>query len=96
MKNKKYRGLLMLNASLVVALGYVTLAPSVVAQSSDRRPGEYIVAGGEMKGQNANAFFILDTENLEMLGIVFDANRKRVDKAVWHSLVEDEQRGSSR
>jgi hypothetical protein len=94
MKRQRLSGLIALNAALLVALAFVTLSPSADAQA--RRPGDYLLAGGQMQSESSNVIYILDTANLEILGLVLDDNRKEVRSAIWHDIKKDLKQGASR
>ncbi len=94
MKRHRLPGLIALNAALLVALAFVTLSPEAGAQS--RRPGDYLIVGGAVSGESTNVIYVLDTTNLEVLGLVVSENRKRVETAIWHDIKTDLEQGSSR
>lgn len=63
--------LVALNAGLLLVLGAVALGPDARAQASpdERLRGDYVVVGGDIPFGNANAIYILDTANQEMVAI---------------------------
>jgi hypothetical protein len=77
-----------------VALAFVTLSPDAGAQT--RRPGDYLMVGGTIQGRSTNIIYVLDTANLEVLGLEFNSNRNRVENAIWHDIKADLQQGESR
>lgn len=87
------RNLLVLNAALLIALGAVTLAPHAQAQNRGTEParprGEYTVVGGEVTGSNANALYVLDAANREMVGLLWDESRRQVLGLGYRDLAVD-------
>ncbi|HEB60429.1 MAG TPA: hypothetical protein ENJ06_01240 [Phycisphaeraceae bacterium] len=94
MKRKQLSGLVLLNTILLIVLAFVTLEPGAKAQS--RRPGDYLVVGGQMKGETSNAIYVLDANNLEIIGLMLDKNRRQVTSAIWHDIEKDMKQGTSR
>ncbi|MCK4871996.1 MAG: hypothetical protein KAS72_04645 [Phycisphaerales bacterium] len=95
MKRTRISGLVVLNVALLVVLAFVSLSPPAQAQGA-RRPGDYLIVGGAMKGETSNAIYVLDTANLEVIGLVFDRSGNRIPKAIWHDVKQDLERGASR
>ncbi|MEZ6233162.1 MAG: hypothetical protein R3B68_03125 [Phycisphaerales bacterium] len=84
------RGLLALNAGLVVAAGLVALAP--LAQA-DRQPGRargvYTMVNGVIQGGNADAIWIIDSANQEMVVVRWNDGRNTLEGIGYRSLSED-------
>lgn len=87
------RNLIALNAVLLLALGAVTLAPHASAQRGGSEPmrprGEYTVVGGEVAGSNANALYVLDSANREMVGLLWDESRRQILGLGYRDLALD-------
>lgn len=78
MEDRTRRGLIALNASLLVALGFITLATQAGAQNqpNTRVRGEYTMVAGDMQGGNSSAIYIIDSANQELIGLRWDESRK--------------------
>lgn len=87
MRTSSIRGLLILNAALLILLGIVTFAPRAEAQSRAR--GEYIVIGGEVPGVDGGAAYIVDTINQEMMVVAFTQTSKRLQGVGYRNLAAD-------
>ena len=88
--NGPRRGLLALNALLLAALGAITLAPTAGAQSTTPRArGEYSLVGGTVTGANANAVYVLDSANREIIALLWDDSRKQINGIGYRDLAND-------
>ena len=78
MDDRTKRGLIALNASLLVALGFVALAGPAGAQNQPgtRVRGEYTMVAGEMQGGNSSAIYIIDSANQELIALRWDESRR--------------------
>lgn len=86
--------LIALNAGLVVVLGIVTAAG---AQPGARARGNYAMVGGEfLGGGGANAVYILDAANQELIAVKWDESRKVLDGIGYRDLSKDAQQRSGR
>jgi len=86
------RRLIGLNAALLLALLGVTLAPSADAQTaanSSRARGEYTMVGGDVSGSTANALYIVDAANREIITLLWDTSRRRLQGVGYRDLVLD-------
>lgn len=82
--------LVALNAGLLLALGAVTFAPEAEAQSRTQRArGSYSMVGGEIKTGNANAVWIIDAANQEMICIRWNLSRSEFDGIGYRDLDTD-------
>jgi len=85
--------LIALNAVLLLALGAVTFAPHATAQSRENGPmrprGEYTIVGGEVTGANANALYVLDSANREVVGLLWDESRRQIRGLGYRDLAMD-------
>lgn len=89
-RNGPRRGLLTLNALLLAALGAVTLAPSADAQNATPRArGEYSLVGGGVTGGNANAVYVLDSANRELIALLWDNSRRQINGIGYRDLAND-------
>jgi len=91
-------GLLAVNGVLLLLLGAVTFAPSSQAQVRVR--GNYSMVAGGVQGANANALYIVDTTNRELIALTYDPNQKELLGIGYRNLAVDaesmQRRGSSR
>jgi hypothetical protein len=86
------RRLIGLNAALLLALLGVTLAPSADAQTaanSSRARGEYTMVGGDVSGSTANAIYVVDAANREIITLLWDTSRRRLQGVGYRDLVLD-------
>jgi len=86
----RLRGLLALNAALLVILGAVTFGANAEAQFRSR--GEYTMVAGNVKGANAAAVFIVDTVNQEMAVVAYNPQTKQLDGVGYANLAQDAAR----
>lgn len=88
--------LLTLNAALLVVLGIVSISIAQ-AQPGARARGNYAMVGGEyMGGGGANAVYILDAANQELIAVKWDESRKVLDGIGYRDLNRDAQQRSGR
>lgn len=86
--------LVALNAVLLVVLGIVSIAH---AQPGARARGNYAMVGGEyLGGRGANAVYILDAANQELIAVKWDESRKVLDGIGYRDLNKDAQQRSGR
>lgn len=84
------RGLLALNVALLCLLGAVSLTPRATAQASASRPrGTYTLVGGSVTGSNANAVYVLDAANREMVAMMWDDSRRQLIGFGYRDLASD-------
>jgi len=95
MDRRTMRGLLMLNAVLVVCLAAVTFSSSVDAQQEGvrRAPGDYTMVDGEVQGQTAAAIYIVDSTNQEVVAVFWDQSRHRLQPIGYRDLAADAKLG---
>ncbi len=81
--------LIALNVGLLVVLGVVSIAQ---AQPGARARGNYAMVGGEyLGGGGANAVYILDAANQELIAVKWDEGRKVLDGIGYRDLSKDAQ-----
>lgn len=86
------RGLIVLNGALLAVLALVTLAPGSHAQrGATRARGEYTLVSGEIVGGNANAIYILDSANQELVAVRWNDGSKVLDGIGYRDLQADAQ-----
>ncbi|RMH27470.1 MAG: hypothetical protein D6692_07625 [Planctomycetota bacterium] len=86
------RPLIALNAALLLAFGAVTLDPHATAQNTQtiQRPrGEYTLLGGAVTGSNANAIYVIDAANNEMVAMLWDDSRRQLTGFGYRDLNND-------
>lgn len=90
MNNRRHRGLIVLNVVLVAVLGLVTLGPDAGAQNAvARAPGSYTMVGGRINGGTANAVWVVDGTNQEVVAVRWNNSRARLDGLGFRDLVAD-------
>lgn len=88
----KDRGLIALNVVLLVLLAGVTLSSTgVVGQSQPgaRSRGDYTAVGGKIQGGNANAIFVLDAVNQELVALRWNETTKSLEGIDFRDLARD-------
>src|SRR5688572_605119 len=81
------RGLLALNGALLVVLAAVTFGAS--AQGQARNRGEYTMVAGGVNGSDADAIYIVDVANQEMIAMTYNPNSKVLDGIGYRNLAGD-------
>lgn len=91
MKRKRnIHALVILNALLLGALGFVTFTPTAGAQS--RRNGLYTLVGGTANGQVQGVAYIVDEVNQEMVAITWNEGTKTLNGLGYNNLAQDATR----
>ncbi|HED53091.1 MAG TPA: hypothetical protein ENJ00_02685 [Phycisphaerales bacterium] len=86
--------LVLLNVVLLGVLGAVSIAP---AQPGGRARGDYAMVGGEyLGGGGANAVYILDAANQELIAIKWDSTRNLLDGIGFRDLAQDAKERAGR
>jgi hypothetical protein len=87
-----------LNIALLMMLGVVTIFSNVEAgaqpggtPAAPRPRGDYTVVSGRYQGGTANAVYILDAANQELLAITWDRSRNEVNVLGHRKLGDDSQ-----
>jgi len=80
-------GLIALNGALLLVLAAVTLAPNADAQL--RRRGAYAMVAGGVGGSDADAVWIVDTTNQELIALTYEPNQKELIGIGYRSLAKD-------
>ena len=89
MNKKQFRALIALNASLLVALAAVSLAPLASAQRATRARGEYTMISGAMQGRQEAAIYLIDGTNQEMVALRWENSRRALQTLGYRSLRDD-------
>lgn len=82
------RGLLVLNAALLVLLAVVTFAPMADAQQG-RAVGDYTMVAGGVNGSLGSVVYIVDAINQEMIAVTFDPSTRRLEGVGYRNLAVD-------
>jgi hypothetical protein len=92
MKIRSNRGLIALNAGLLLVLAVVTLAPSAAAQPrSGRTPGTYTMVSGRITGGTSHALYIIDSTNQEMVALSWNQSTRGLEAIGYRSIAADTQ-----
>lgn len=87
---ERRRVLLGVNLALLVAVGGVFWAANPgLAQPGNRGRSTYLMIGGEIQGGNANALYILDTTNEEMIAVRWNQSRTRLEGLGYRNVKRD-------
>jgi hypothetical protein len=93
----RHKGLITLNVLLLVALAAVSLAPDAGAQNAADRPrGSYTIATGDLRGANADAIFIIDSSNQEVVAMRYSESAKSLEGIDYAPLTPAANRGGAR
>lgn len=87
----KTRTLLAVNAVLAGALVVLSVgAPAEAQPGNQQRPrGDYTLVSGKTSTGNANAVYILDANNHELVGLKWDAAKKTFNTIGYRNLDTD-------
>jgi len=90
------RGLIALNAALLLVLAVVTLAPATHAQrgtgtgaGAGRARGQYTMVAGKVTGGNSHAVYLVDANNQELLALLWSQTGKGLDVVGYRDLRAD-------
>lgn len=81
------RGLLLMNAALLLVLGAVTFGSSAEAQQ--RATGEFTMVSGGAPGSEGDVVYVVDTVNEELIAVRYDTTTKRIIGVGYRNLVAD-------
>ena len=84
------RGLIALNAALLLVLGAVTFAPNADAQNRVR--GTYVMTAGGANGAISSVLYVVDTTNQEMIAVTYEPSQKQIIGIGYRDLVADRAR----
>ena len=93
--NIRTRRLIALNAALLAALAFATIAGTASAQPGGegaalgRARGDYTLISGRYQGGTAGAVYVLDASNQDILALTWDRTRDRFNIVGHRSLIED-------
>jgi predicted amidohydrolase len=82
---RERRGLIALNAALLLVLAAVTLAPASHAQratggnAAGRARGDYTMVSGKVTGGNSHAVYVVDANNQETLALLWNQSAKGLE-----------------
>ncbi|MDX2115158.1 MAG: hypothetical protein SFZ24_05980 [Planctomycetota bacterium] len=87
------RGLIALNAALVLVLLVVTLSPGASAQERRQRPrGQYTMVDGRSNGVTESIIYVVDAANQEMVALRWDNGQTRIVPLDYADLGAEAQR----
>ncbi|MEN0019348.1 MAG: hypothetical protein AAF747_00530 [Planctomycetota bacterium] len=94
---ERRRWLIAANIGLGVALLAVLWSPPMSqAQPGNRAPGEYALVGGETRGGDADAIWVIDATNQEMLVLRYNDSRHELQGIGYRDLDADLKRSVGR
>lgn len=94
--SREHRGLLALNAVLIMALLVVTFAPAADAQRDARRRGAYAMVPARALGFTEAAIWIVDAANQEMIAMRYDRSNKQLRFLGYRNLEADARAAEQR
>lgn len=84
------QSLIIVNALLLGALGYVTFMPESTAHAQPARArGDYTMVAGEVSFGNSSAVWIVDSANQELVAVRWNEGKKNFDGIGYANLQED-------
>ena len=87
MKRGSTRGLLALNALLLIILAAMTYGASALAQARGR--GEYTMVAGGLPNVDGDGIYIVDVANQEMIIMAYNQQTKTLDGVAYRNLAAD-------
>ncbi|MFK7960586.1 MAG: hypothetical protein AB8G96_08665 [Phycisphaerales bacterium] len=84
---RRHAALIAINAGLLGLLGLITLGP--VADAQPRPRGRYVGVAGGVNGSEADAIWILDTANREMVALTWQPNQKALIGIGYRNVATD-------
>jgi hypothetical protein len=96
MSRSMFRGLLMLNGLLIIALVIVSFSPPAAGQRVNRPRGEYTMVAARAQGITEAAIYIVDASNQEMLVVRYDRSTKSLKFIGFRDLAADAQAAMGR
>ena len=95
----RHKGLVALNAGLLVVLVGVAVAPPAWAQNNKgagRPRGDYAMIAGQILGAEEAGLYIIDSANQEMACLQFDRTRQAMKFLGFRDLAADSKAASTR
>lgn len=86
-KTNPIRGLIALNAALLIILAVITFSSIATAQGRGR--GEYTMVSGGVPGADSAAVYIVDVLNQEMVIMTYNTQTKVLDGVGYRNLAQD-------
>lgn len=84
------KGLVALNAALVLGLGVATLVPTASAsRQPGRARGAYTMVNGAIQGGNSDAIYVVDSANQEMIVLRWNDGRNTLEGVGYRNLMTD-------
>ena len=93
---REHKGLLALNAMLILVLLIVTFAPAARAQAPNRKPGDYLMVAGRALGFTEAAIWVSDTTNQELMVLRYDRSTKQLRFLGYRNLANDAREAERR
>lgn len=88
--SRSLRGLIALNAALLVGLGLVTFAGTVQGQNQPQRQrGEYTMVAGDAPGSESSVIYVADVVNQELIALNYNQSTKALDGVGYRNLAAD-------
>ena len=100
-KRRRVLPLVIVNAALLGVLAFVEFGPVATAQPamvdpSARPRGQYTLVGGAVQTGNANAVWVVDSANQEMVVLQWEDGRNLLKGVGYRDLEEDAKERSNR
>ena len=81
------KGLIALNALLLVAFAAVSFVPESIAQTP--RSGHYIAIPAKVNGVTSGVVYIVDTAQQELVAVTWDHNNNRISTLGYRNIKTD-------
>ena len=89
MNRKHLAGLIALNCILLLTLGTLSFGPSDAQAQAGGGGGDYLMIGGQTRGQINNTVYITDIRNGLMIGVMYDMNRRALVPIAGRRVADD-------
>lgn len=94
---REHKGLLALNALLILVLLIVTFGPVAAAQPAAPRPrGDYTMVSGRALGFTESAIWLVDTANQELMVLRYNRSTKQLAFLGYRNMALDARQSERR
>jgi hypothetical protein len=93
---REHRGLLALNAMLILVLLVVTFAPAARAQQGQRQRGDYLMVSARALGFPEAAVWVVDTNNQQLMVLRYDRSAKQLRFLGFRNMANDAREAERR
>lgn len=88
-KSRLVRRLLVVNAVLALGIGAALVATASAQPNAARPAGQYLMVNAKTQGNSANAVYIVDSVNREMVVVRWNNSQSKFDGLGYRNLAID-------